>query len=136
MSKNIVVPELDDPRILRHVNVDGYRLLTWETRQRFRTGQLIVGYAFYEPGIEEPLFCGEDYGCSPLDCVDSDNCLRGIMGYLTLREGDTDREYFDNYTERQLKWSRNKAEELTFWGMEESDFCDGDGEAPKFIDIE
>lgn len=34
--------------------------------------------------------------------VDSDDCLRGILGFLTLRPGDTDLEYFEHYTEEQL----------------------------------
>lgn len=123
--------------ILRHVYLGdtGYRLHTWDTGKHCSTGQRLVGYAFYEPGVDEALFEGEDYGCSPMDSIDSDACLRGILGFLTVTEGDVDEEYFANYTERQLAWARNHAEGLTEWGMEEFFFEEGET-PPKFVEVE
>jgi len=130
----INIPSPDEQRVLRNVMVDGYRLMTWETGRRYSTGQEKIGYAFWEPGIEEPLFIGEDYGCSPCDCVDSNECLRGIMSFLTLRKGDTDKEYFDNYTERQLAWSEEHAEEMSIWGIDDNELSD-DEVATEFINL-
>jgi hypothetical protein len=107
--------------ILRDVNVDGYRLITWDTPNRCSTGQWQIGYAFYEPGNEDPLFIGEDCGVSPMHTVDSDEALRALLGFLTLKPGDTDQEYFDAYTPRQLAWCKSKAEELQEWGFEQTD---------------
>ncbi len=115
----IAIPDPDDPRILRDVALDGYRLTTWDTGRHCQTGQRLIGYAFYEPGATVPLFSGEEFGCAPADCIDSDACLRGILGFLTLRPGDTDREYFDAYTPAQLEWAKHgDAEELSLWTLE------------------
>lgn len=40
------------------------------------------------------LFEGADFSPSPMHATDSDACVRGIMGFLTLRPGDTDSDYF------------------------------------------
>jgi hypothetical protein len=119
---SITIPEPDDPRILRDVALDGYRLTTWETGRRCSTGQNLIGFAFYEPGATVPLFLGEDYGCSPMDCIDSDACLRGLLGFLTLRPGDTDSEYFEKYTPEQLAWCIAEAEALAFWSFGPDDY--------------
>ena len=58
------------------------------------------------------LFEGEDFGCSPMHAIDSDETLAGIMGFLTLRPGDTDPEYFEGYTEAQLDYCSQHAEAL------------------------
>lgn len=44
---------------------------------------------------------------------------RGIVGFLTLREGDTDSEYFDHYTPDQIAWRDECAEGLAMFGMED-----------------
>jgi hypothetical protein len=97
----------------------GYRLVLWDTFTQDRHGKSILGFAFYEPGVEEPLFEGEDYGASPMHAIDSDDTLRGLLGFLTLRPGDTDREYFQHYSPRQLAWAQAEAEELSMWAMDE-----------------
>lgn len=33
--------------------------------------------------------------CAPGTPIDSDECLRNILGFLTLRPGNTDPDYFD-----------------------------------------
>lgn len=113
------IPNPTDYHILRHVEFDKHRLLTWETGKNCSTGQCLIGYAFYLPDAKEPLFSGEDYGCSPLHAVDSDDCLRGIISFLTLRPGDTDDEYFENYTQAQLDFANNQAEYLSLWSSED-----------------
>lgn len=37
---------------------------------------------------------------------------RPLLGFLTLRPGDTDREYFDKYTPAQLEYANQHAETL------------------------
>ena len=128
MNEQIEVPELNDPRVLRYVAVEGYRLLTWDTGGRMQTGQYRIGYAFYAPNATEPLFCGDDFGCSPMDAIDSDACLRGLLGFLTLRPGDTDREYFDGYSEAQMAFAQGDAEYLQLWTLEDAD-------TPEFVDL-
>ncbi len=114
------VPSLLDDRVLRHVEIDGrYRLLLWDTNRRDRYGKSTLGYAFSRIGESEPIFSAEDYHVP--GCVDDDAAVRGLLGFLTLRGGDTDSDYFANYTERQWAFSRGDAEEISCWGMDEHD---------------
>jgi hypothetical protein len=58
------------------------------------------------------LFEAEDFGCSPCHAIDGKECVAGLMGFLTLRKGDTDSEYFEAYTQAQLDFSEQYAESL------------------------
>lgn len=111
---------------LRHVAFDGYRLATWDTHERCSTGQWRLAYAMWDRD-GKLLFHGRDYGCAPSDSIDSDESLRGLLGFLLLRPGDTDSEYFSKYSERQLDFARNDAENLCFWRFEASDYESGEG---------
>jgi hypothetical protein len=113
--EKISIPALDDERVLRHVLIEGYRLLVWDTYKRMEPNHSRLGFAFYAPGASEPLFLAEDFGCSSCIAVDSDACLRSLMGFLTLKPGDTDAEYFENYTAAQLAFAQDAAEYLSVW---------------------
>lgn len=131
--------DLSEKDILRDVTLEGtgYRLVTWEPEgePRFPTGQRKIGYAFFAPGETEPIFTGEDCGVSPFHAIDSDDALRGLLGFLTLRKGDTDSEYFDGYTERQIAFRDGPdCEYLSLWGMEPQ--ADDENEPMGFIDNE
>lgn len=113
----------EDNDILRYVHFQPYlkgkgptfSLVTWDCRRYHRNGpQWLIGYrlTMREDGKSTTLFCGEDFGCSQMHAIDSDYCVREIMGFLTLRPGDTDREYFDNYTPEQLAYCDQHAEAL------------------------
>lgn len=141
MESKIQIPSLDDHRVLRHVKIKSptiggtdYRLLTWDTGRRFSTGQWKIGYAFWRDGEDDPIFVGEDCGVSPMHSIDSDDALRGLLGFLTLRPGDTDADYFAEYTPRQLSFAEGDAEYLSLYAMEASDDLSGDPFA--FVEIE
>jgi hypothetical protein len=104
---------------LRHVSLGdtGYELETWDTNKRDGLGKYIIRYSFTNPK-GEVLFEGEDFACSPMHLIDGDGCLRSLLTFLTLRPGDTDREYFDNYTEKQMAFAEGDAEYLQLWMME------------------
>ncbi len=59
------------------------------------------------------LFEGEDFCCAPSYAIDGDQCIASLMGFLTLRPGDTDREYFADYTPEQLEYCSHHAESLS-----------------------
>ena len=107
----------DDRNYLRQVIFDGYCLRTWDTGGRCKTGQYLIGYEMVTPD-GHVLFTGEDCGVSPMHCIDSDDALRGLIGFLTLQPGDTDDEYFANYTAEQRAFAAGEAEQLQTWGME------------------
>jgi hypothetical protein len=93
-----------------------FTLTTWDTGLQDDYGKWIVGYrlTMREPG-KRPivLFTGEDYHCGAGMCADSDESINGLMGFLTLRPGDTDSEYFQDYTEAQLAYCSAHAEMLS-----------------------
>lgn len=60
------------------------------------------------------LFEGFDFGCSPQFSIDSDETIASIMNFLTLRPRDTDQEYFENYTPKQLAYCDEHAELLGY----------------------
>lgn len=119
----VAVPDLEDDRILRNVNVGttGYRLLLWDTYRADRLNKSILGYAFYAPRSDGPLFSGEDFHCSPCYAVDSDKTLRSLLCFLTLKPGDTDPDYFDEYTAEQMAFAQGEAEEIGFWALDDVD---------------
>lgn len=117
----------------------GHTLTVWDAQTRAHTGQHQLRYTFLAPFLydwakrackehgaagcscppeyreteAQVLFCGSDYGVSPMHSVDSDAALLGLLGFLTLRPGDTDSEYFTGYTPAQLAWAQSSAcEEL------------------------
>lgn len=121
---DIKIPAIDDPRTLRLVELDGmpYMLHVWDAQTRADTGQHQVGYAFYHVNEATPIFAGEDIGISPAHAIDSDAALRSIMGWLTLRKGDVDADFFADYTPRQLEFrDSSDCEFLQLWGMDDED---------------
>jgi hypothetical protein len=97
-----------------------YRLTLWDTGRMDGRGQSKLGYRFErlpEPstlpqGMEDApapgvIFEGEDFAGSPMHADDSDETLAALLGFLTLRKGDTDAEYFENYSPEQLAWSES-----------------------------
>lgn len=97
---------------LRSVKLSsGHTLTVWDAMSVAPTGQSQLRYEFTTPedGNAFVLFEGADYGVSPMHAVDSDAALLGLLGFLTLRPGDTDSEYFDAYTEEQRAWCESSA---------------------------
>lgn len=85
-------------------NASGYTLEVWDAQTTAPHGQSQLRYEFRSPaGII--LFEGDDYGVAPSNAIDSDAALLGLLSYLTLRDGDTDSEYFERYTPEQRAWS-------------------------------
>ena len=88
-----------------------FTLTMWDTNRTDSYGKSILGYQLKQDGVE--LFTGTDFACSPMHCVDSDMAVASLMGFLTLRKGDTDAEYFASYTPAQIEFSEQHAEALS-----------------------
>ena len=96
----------------------------WDTHQHDEYGKSILKYRLTMspppsfssevicPPQEEVLFEGEDFCCSPLHAIDSDQTVDSLMSFLTMRPGDTDEDYFKDYTEAQLDYCDRYAEAL------------------------
>jgi uncharacterized membrane protein (UPF0127 family) len=118
---NRIVADIEDERdIIRDVDVDGYRLRMWDTYRTDRLGKSILGYEFFDRN-GNLLFTGEDFSPSPMDAIDSDASVRALLGFLTLRPGDTDDEYFAEYTSEQMDFAQTDAEELQLYTLEEEE---------------
>jgi len=121
--------------MLRKVDLDGYILELWDTNKLTGMGKPRLGYRLTAPANKggDVIFEAEDFGCAPSVAIDSDMAVRELMGFLTLRPGDTDRDYFDKYTPRQWQFVEENAEALAIFG-----FTDGaDGEPlPAILDAE
>ncbi len=83
--------EVDDPCVNRH---DGKAKVAYRFERVTDDGQ--TG--------KDVIFDNDDVGCSPMHEPESDESVRAIIGFLSLRKGDTDAEFFDAYTPRHLKW--------------------------------
>lgn len=59
-------------------------------------------YYFFYKG--ELLFEGNDYRPSMVNDIDSLECMVGLLGFLTLKQGDVSPDFFHDYTPHQLAW--------------------------------
>ena len=102
---------------LRHVRLESlHTLRTWDTGRTRGTGMMArtcIGYELREPD-GTVVFVGDDFGSSPMHADDSDEALRALLGFLTLRPGDTDAEYFADYTPEQLAFADDNGEWIGF----------------------
>lgn len=82
-----------------------------------RTDRDYLGYrlTMRDPdGTKTVLFeSTNNFGCSPLHAIDSDETMGALLGFLCPKPGDTDREYFSNYTQAQLDFASKHAEWLS-----------------------
>ena len=80
---------------------DGFRLELYDLNKRVDS-HWMIGYRFFDH--KTLIFEGLDYGSSPMYAIDSIESIYGLLGFLSCRPGDTDDEYFESYTQRQLDW--------------------------------
>jgi hypothetical protein len=120
---------------LRHVRLEsGHVLRTWDTG-RTRGDRTRIAYELREPsGVV--LFAGDDFCPSPMHADDSDNALRALLGVLTLRPGDTDAEYFADYTPAQLAFAQSDACQLLAFIYSDDPSIAGSENAGAFEDVD
>jgi hypothetical protein len=111
---------------LRNVTLSPYRdpsirftLNTWDTGRTDSYGKSILRYQFQD-GKGNLLFEGEDFACSPMHAIDSDESVRALLSFLVLRPGDTDEEYFENYTQEQMDFANEHGEILSMYTDDEN----------------
>lgn len=68
----------------------------------YRGGDKVEYYIFHNRAL---LFQGDDLRPSPLHNIDGIEAIIDLLGFITVRPGDTDPEYFKDYTVDQLKWA-------------------------------
>ncbi len=89
----------------------GFKLELFDTGKADQYGKCILAYRLRDG--KEIVFEGDDFHLSPMHAIDSMATVYSLLGFLSLQSGDTDSEYFEAYTPRQLEWSAsNRCEEL------------------------
>lgn len=81
---------------------NGFILLMWDTHRQDWRGQTVIGFKLWDNG--KLIFNDEGFAGSPLHADDSIETVAGLLAFLSLQLGDTDTEYFDDYTPTQLAW--------------------------------
>ena len=102
---------------IREWSEDGFTLDLFDTHETTTGGKCRLAYHFLHHGV--PIFHGDDFGCSPMHAIDSDKTVQAILGFLSLKPGDTDEEYFDDYTPHQLEWAEAHGEELGLYAQDD-----------------
>ena len=92
-------PAQPDP--IRTWRKAGFTLRLWDTGRVDSTGHTALRYELRDG--RRVIFAG-DFGCPSCTAIDSLECVKSILGFLTLRDGDVDAEYFVGYTQAQLDW--------------------------------
>ena len=101
---------------------DGFRLELFTTVLTSADDRLTVAYRFWDLSQDtwraRPVFTGAHWHPSVLHAVDGVESVRGLLGFLSLRPGDVEADYFTSYTPRQLHWREVRAEDLAWWASE------------------
>lgn len=66
----------------------------------------------------EPIFVTNQFRPGAMSSIDADDSIGAVLSFFSLQDGDTDAEYFDDYTPRQLAWRDLRAEELGYVASE------------------
>lgn len=93
----------DGGEVLRAVDSGDLRLELIEPDGEIRHDSGALGYVLTDRGTA--IFAAADFRPSPLHAVDSDRTIEALAEFLALKPGDTDDEYFANYTQRQQFWA-------------------------------
>ncbi len=122
------IPDTQDGSVLHHCTLPCGRVLIWDTGEwvepRHKSPKLIgfdrpkLGYAYWHGTDEVPMFMGDDFSVPQMRKNDI-SAVQDLLGFLSLRKGDTDDEYFEKYTPRQLAWRDEHAEELGSYADQE-----------------
>ena len=110
MTRRIELGQYDH---VRTWEAEDYRLELFDTLRVDRYGKSVLAYRFFHRG--RLVFAGADFHCSPLHAVDADATVAGVLAFLSLRPGDTDPDYFDDYTPEQLAFARAEGENLSLY---------------------
>src|SRR5450759_2978265 len=95
--------------LLRTWEADGFRLELYYNGTGW--GRVRLAYKLFD--ASELIFDGDDFYPSLLYSFDGDEAIAALLGFLSLRPGDTDCKQFDEYTPRQLAWADCRPEALS-----------------------
>jgi len=82
-----------------------YKMTLKATGERGEFGKAQIAYTFKTPE-GKVLFQGNDFYNPEYVPEDKDSAI-SLLGFLTLKPGDTDQDYFKDYTPEQLEFSNS-----------------------------
>lgn len=68
------------------------------------------------------IFEGHDLWSGCDDDIDYGKAVRGILGFLTLRPGDVESDYFADYTPEQIAWRDEFAEAFALYSFDDVEY--------------
>ena len=99
--------------LIRQWRKDGFTLTLWDAYRRDggAFGRCYLDYRLTDRG--QVIFQGGDFAPSPCYALESDESMVGLLSFLAIQRGDTDEEYFEKYTQKQIEWANSaRCEEL------------------------
>lgn len=99
-----------------------------------RTDDGRIQYSYRLSRSDQTIFQGHDF-CSGAGAEPVVGALAhaagSLLGFLTLRPGDVEADYFDEYTRAQIAWRDEFAEELSLYAQDRCcGYCGGDHDSP------
>ena len=101
---------MDDQSLMREWIAGPFRLEPHEPNPWPAGDPTPIGYRFYHD--DQLIFEGDDISVPAGQPLDGDQTVRGVLGFLALRPGDVEPDYFAGYTPTQLAWRDQHAEDL------------------------
>lgn len=101
--------------LIRQWKEDSYKLQLFNYNVAY-SNKLKLIYHFYHE--DKLIFEGSNFKPSPLHSVSSDKTLAALLSFLSLKPGDTDKEYFEDYTQEQLDFVKKHGEYLALFADE------------------
>jgi hypothetical protein len=91
-----------------------FTLHIYDGQETDSAGRFALGYELRSEGQSIFSATSRDGAFVWVHCaIDSDTAVRSIMTFLTLRPGDTDAEYFADYSAAQQDFAASHAEALS-----------------------
>lgn len=109
-------PQMDESQLLRRIRtrtVGGIVTVSVYDAGPTEAGRHRIGYVCERDHTE--IFRGADIGVPAGRAVDSDYVVAAVTDFLSLRPGDTDPEFFDDYNEAQSDFAAACGEELALY---------------------
>ena len=90
--------------------------LTLHDEKMCMNGRCNLSYSLKEG--KKVIFKGSDFGPSPMYSIDGDKTVAALLSFLTLKPGDTDPDYFANYTPEQFAFASEHGEAIQCYSMD------------------
>lgn len=83
---------------------------TWHGKHRVR-------YRLSSDG--EIIFEEDRFGCSPLHAIDSLECMRAVLGFLTCVPSEMEDDFSEGYLPHQREWAEQYGEDFCVYAMDQ-----------------